>query len=109
SERVLEVHPEEVHARGLRNAAPMDRLAAVVEDRHLDPRVVGPEPGRPNDDVDFDRAAVGASDRPTVGRDGPAQELDAVPAPELPVAGADQEVAASFGCAEPTNRCPDDS
>src|SRR5947209_3892582 len=87
----------------------MHRLAALVEDGDLDPRVVRPEPGGPDDDVDLHGVAVGALDAAAARLDRAAEKLDAVPARELPVARADQEVAASLRAAEAADRRADDS
>ena len=45
--------PIRVHARGLDDAPVVADTALAVEDRHVEPRVVGAEPGRPDDGSDF--------------------------------------------------------
>src|SRR4051812_36003937 len=56
--RVLPGLAEEVKARNLRDPAVVTQTAIFVEDRQLDPRVIGAVAGRPDDGVDLELAAV---------------------------------------------------
>src|SRR6185436_18943851 len=69
--RVLPGQPEEIETGRLRDAAPVHRPPALVEHGDLDPRVVRPEAGGPDDRLDVDaRAVVEPNGRPG-GPDGP--------------------------------------
>ena len=50
--------PEGVQARAVDDAAVVAELALRVDDRHVEPPVVGPEPGRPDDRADLAAAEV---------------------------------------------------
>jgi hypothetical protein len=57
------MHAEEVEARVVADAPLMPDIALLVEVGHLDPGVVGPVPGRPDDGVGFEGAPVVEGDR----------------------------------------------
>src|SRR4051794_39214727 len=58
---------EEVHARGVDDTAVVTKPPGAVEHRQLDPRQVGPEPGRPHDRRDLPAAEI--ESQRWVGRD----------------------------------------
>ena len=67
----------------------------LVEDRQLDPGVVGAVARRPDDGVDLELAAVFEANRAAIGVDEPRLELDAVALLQLARARADQCVAST--------------
>src|SRR5204862_7023977 len=75
--RVLVLHPEEVQARGLGDASPMLRHAALIEDRHTKPRVVGAIAG-PQITAHIDRAAALEAHGSALGVDGTPEKLDSM-------------------------------
>src|SRR6266852_4092945 len=91
---VLVLHAEEEQARGAGYAAPVDWRAVGVQDRNMDPRVVGAEARRPDDRFDVELGSVLEADCSLVRVDGAAAQVDAVAPLELPQAGAEQQVAA---------------
>src|SRR3954470_590349 len=74
----------------------MDRLAMLVEYRHVDPRVVPREGRGPDHDCGVQRRAALRAHA--------AYELDAVLPRELPVARPDQQIAAALRSPEAADR-----
>ncbi len=66
---VLPGQAEEVEPGDVGDAAAVAQAPVGVEDRRLDPGVVGPVAGRPDDGVDLELAAVREADRAPVGVD----------------------------------------
>ena len=118
--RVLPGETEEVEPRHIGYSAAMAEASVRVEDRKVDPRVIGPVARRPDDGVDLDLAAVLERNR-APGSTGRARlQLDAVLTLELARARPDQRVPmlqpavraatrrSPRGCASSsaTRRCP---
>src|SRR5689334_18039098 len=70
----------------------MARAASLVEGRQTYPGVIGAVPGRPDDGVDLQLAAVFETHRTSVDVHEAGSRLDAVAFPELARARADQRV-----------------
>src|SRR5690348_11702652 len=52
---MLESKPKEMQTRNVDRSAPhMTRIALVIEDREVDPSIVGCEPGAPHNDARFE-------------------------------------------------------
>src|SRR5215217_8471285 len=88
--RVLPGQAKVVEAGRVRHPATVAQAAIGVENGKVDPGVVGPVPRRPDDGVDLYLASVLEAHCPAVGVDNARFQLDAVAAPELSRAGADQ-------------------
>src|SRR5688572_9898878 len=92
---VLPDPAQRVEPRRGGDPAGLPQPAPLVGDvRDVDPRVVGAESGRPHHGVVFDVGAVGEGDAASGHVLNPRPNRDAVPAGELPGAGADDLVAA---------------
>ena len=91
--RVLPGEAEEVEAGDIGDAAAVAQAPVLVEDRQLDPGVVGAIARRPDDGVDLELAAVFEANRVPVGVDDARLDLDPVALLELAWARADQRVA----------------
>src|SRR5436305_1312516 len=61
--RVLPRQAEEVQAGGVGHAAAMNGSALIVEDRCVDPRVIGLKPGGPDNGADVELGSVAEPDR----------------------------------------------
>jgi hypothetical protein len=93
--RVLPGEAEEVEARHVGDATTMANATVLVEDRQLDPRVVGPVARRPEDGVHLELAAVLEADGVAVDLEDARFELDAEALLELARARADQRLASA--------------
>src|SRR5947209_4763423 len=60
---VLPGQSEEIQAGGIGHAAAMNDTVVIVEDRRVDPGVIGAEPGGPQYGVRVELAAVAKPDR----------------------------------------------
>src|SRR3546814_7212830 len=69
-----------------------DVCSSDLEDGEVDPGVIGPVPGCPDDCVDLQLAPVFEARRPSLSIDNAGFQVYAVPSPELPWARADQRV-----------------
>ncbi len=83
---------EEAETRNVRHPATVSQSPVGVKDRKVDPRVVGPVPGRPDDRADLELASVLETDCAPGGSRHTRLQLDAVAASELARARADQRV-----------------
>jgi len=97
---VLPREAEEVKARHVGHASAVKDAAVRIRDGKLDPGVIRPVPGRPDDGVDVELAAVGEADRAARRGDRPRVQFDAV-ALQLARARADQRVAVAQPAPEP--------
>ena len=84
---------EEAEAGDIGDAAAVTQAPLLVEDRQLDPGVVGAVARRPDDGVDLELAAVLEASRSPLGVDDARPDLDPVALFELAWARADQRVA----------------
>ena len=84
---------EKVETRDVGHSTPMTQASVRVEDGQIDPGVVGPVSGRPDDRVYLDLASVLETDDAPGGSHRARLQLDAVAAGELARARADQRVA----------------
>src|SRR5439155_6987679 len=80
---VLPGEAQDVEPRDIGDAAAVTQAAVLVEDRQLDPGVVGAVPGRPDHGLDFDVAAVLDANRVAVGVDRAGLQFDPVALLEL--------------------------
>src|SRR3954467_4438038 len=81
--RVLPGEAEEVQAGDVGDTAAVAQAAVLVGDVEIDPGVVGPVAGRPDDGVDVELRAVGEAHRPPRAADRPRPEGDTERAPQL--------------------------
>ena len=89
---VLPGQTKEVEAGGVGDASTVSEPPVRVEDGEVDPGVIGPVPGCPDDGVDLQLAPVLEAHGPALDADNAGFQLHAVPSPELPRARADQRV-----------------
>ena len=99
--RVLPGEAEKTEARDVGYSAAMTQASAGVEDRKVDPGVVRPVPGRPDDGVDLDLTAVLETDRAPGGSNRARLQFDAVAALELTRTRPDQRVPMLQAAPEP--------
>src|SRR6516225_9173646 len=90
--RVLPCQPEEVEAGRVGDTSAVTRTSILIENRHVDPRVVRAVAGRPDHRIGTDRAAVFKAEGASHGLDGARLQLDAG-ASQLAWARPDQCVA----------------
>src|SRR5262245_60346793 len=99
--RVLPRETEEVQPTNVGDTSPVTRSAAVVEDRQVDPRVIGPIAGRPDHCIDGELVSVLEAHVPPISADQPWSKLNAVTSPELARVRSDQRVAVLHLRAQP--------
>ena len=92
--RVLPGETEEVEAGYVGDTPPVSDLSVGVEDWQLDPGVIGPVAGRPDDRVDLEFGAVGERDRSALGTGRARLQGDAVAVSQLAGTRSDQRLAA---------------
>src|SRR5689334_23113662 len=98
--RVLPGETEEVETRHVAHASTVTDDAVRIRDGKLDPGLIRPESGRPDDGVDRELAAVCEADGAARGGERPRLQLDAV-ALQPARARADQRVAVAQPAPEP--------
>ena len=98
---VLPGQTKEVEAGHVGDASAVSEAPVRVENGEVDPGVIGPVPGCPDDCVDLQLAPVLEAHGPALSVDSAGFQLHAVPSPELPRARADQRLSSSQLPTEP--------